>query len=93
MGLDKDYFWSLTPGEFALILRGFNKRDSEIQMTDLYNTRTIAYYSMVPHVKDIPAITKFMPLPIDEKIKANKEVKIHPWADLTEEELKKKFGD
>lgn len=91
VGLEKDYFWSLTPAEFALILRGYYKKENERSMTDLYNTRTIAYYCLVPHVKDIPSIEKFMPLPLDKKLK--KKAPIHPWADLSEEELKKRFGD
>ena len=94
MKLEKDYFWSLTPAEFALILRGHTKRSEEDQMLALYNTRTIAYYSMVPHVKDIPSIEKFMPLPIDELIKKDKKPKAqHPWSNLSEKELKEKFGD
>lgn len=90
MGLDKDYFWSLTIAEFSLISMGFNKHKRDDQMMELYNTRTISYYSVLPHVKKLPSIEKFMPLPID---KISKTKKVHAWAELSEEELRIKFGD
>lgn len=62
------------------------------QMMDLYNTRTVAYFSMLPHVgKNPPSIEKFMPLPIDKKGDENKQA--HKWAELSEIELSKRFGD
>ncbi len=90
LGLDKDYFWSLTIAEFSLISRGRNNRMKDEQMLDLYNTRTIAYYSVSPHVKKLPSIEKFMPLSID---KVGKVTKKHKWANLSEKELANKFGD
>lgn len=63
-------------------------------MVDLFNVRTLAYYSMLPHVKDLPKIEKFMPLPIDDMIKNNSKKRVqHPWAELSEDELREKFGD
>lgn len=92
IGLRKDDFLSLTPSEFFLIVRGYNKRMEDEQMMLLYNTRTIAYHCVAPHVKDLPSIEKFMPLPTDN-IKSQAKAKTHEWAELPEEELQKRFGD
>lgn len=91
LGLRLDYFYSLTVGEYSLIAKGITKRMEDSQMMDLYNTRTVAYFSMLPHVKNPPSIQKFMPLPIDEQGGGDKQS--HKWAELSEIELSKKFGD
>ena len=60
-------------------------------MFSLVNSRTISYFSMLPHMKEKISMSKFMPLPID---KLNEKPRVeHPWSSLTEEELKAKFSD
>lgn len=60
-------------------------------MFALITTRTVSYFSTLPHMKEKISMAKFMPLPID---KLNEKPKTeHPWASLSEEELKEKFSD
>jgi len=90
LGLDINYFWGLTIAEFHLISLGAIKRIHEQQLSDLYNTRTIAYFSVAPHSKKMPPIEKFMPLPTDKEQSVRKE---HEFAKLSETELAKIFRD
>ena len=68
------------------------KRRTEEVEERLFNTRTVAYTSVSPHLPKNMTIEKFMPLPTDKKYKSKKG-KVHEWSKLSESELAKKFGD
>jgi len=59
------------------------------RLFQLQNTRTLSYFSVLPHSKNMPTMEKFMALPGDKV----RERRKHKWADLPEEELAKRFGD
>jgi len=83
MGLNIDYFYSLTPREFNNIFKGYSEKENAQLKLSWEQTRIIAYHSVM-WGKDIPKIVDFMPFLWEEN---EKETKPKP----TRESINKTF--
>jgi len=77
MGLNLDYFYSLTPREFDNIRKGFIKKEEARIQLSWEQTRTLMYAITAPNLpkaKRNMKITEFFPLPWDETKKPKKQL-------------------
>lgn len=71
MNLTPQEYYTMTPAEFFLKLRGFNRTNWK----EWEHTRVIAYTtaSTVPSKHRLPRMARWMPLPTDEKSVINND--------------------
>lgn len=85
MGLAPDFDQTLTPYEYNLYRRGWEKAQTE----KWKHTRFVAWASIAPHVREAPTLHQIMPLPGDETPaeKARRERKAKPAIGFSKKDL------
>lgn len=67
MGMPPQQFWNCTMRELLNGIIGFRRLSYNEFVNSWERTRYIAYYSLMPYIKDIKSMTSLLPLPWDKE--------------------------
>lgn len=66
-GMSLTEFYDAAPRDVNACIKAYYEREKN----EWNRARVVSYYSVVPHMKNAPRITKFMPFDWDAPMKAN----------------------
>ncbi len=75
MGLQADYFYSITYRQFANTLEGYRRKEDNLSKERLIIMRKLSYAAILPHLKSKVSEHEYMPFPWENDIVEMQNIK------------------